>query len=199
MEKKQCAKCKHLLLLECFRISKRTAQLTRRCSKCLDNKKLYKENRKCERGKLKEICCECKGSQICHHNKRRSTCRACGGKQICPHNLQRSVCRACGGGFICQHQKVRSKCRSCHGKSFCEHEKARYFCRTCDGSYVCKHLKQKNRCTTCNLLGHIAGVVRHRVYAALKSDKEMSLTEYLGCSIETFKKYIEQQFTEGMS
>ena len=27
----------------------------------------------------------------------------------------------------------------------------------------------------------------------------MSFTEYLGCNIETFKKHIEQQFTEGMS
>ena len=27
----------------------------------------------------------------------------------------------------------------------------------------------------------------------------MSSTEYLGCNIETFKKHIEQQFTEGMS
>ena len=27
----------------------------------------------------------------------------------------------------------------------------------------------------------------------------MSSTEYLGCNIETFKKHLEQQFTEGMS
>ena len=27
----------------------------------------------------------------------------------------------------------------------------------------------------------------------------MSSTEYLGCNIETFKKHVEQQFTEGMS
>ena len=31
-----------------------------------------------------------------------------------------------------------------------------------------------------------------------KNDKEMSSTEYLGCNIETFKKHIEQQFTEAM-
>ena len=34
---------------------------------------------------------------------------------------------------------------------------------------------------------------------ALKNNKEMSSTEYLGCNTETFKKHIEQQFTEGMS
>ena len=50
MEKKQCTKCKHFLLFECFRINKRTAQLTKRCVKCLDNEKMYKENRKCEHG-----------------------------------------------------------------------------------------------------------------------------------------------------
>ena len=68
------------LLFEIFRINKETAQLTKHCSKCLDNEKMCKENRKCERGRLKQICCEFKGSQICHHNKRRSVCRAFGGK-----------------------------------------------------------------------------------------------------------------------
>ena len=91
MEKKQCTKCKHFLLFECFRINKRTAQLTRRCSKCLDNEKMYKENRKCEHGRLKEICCECKGSWICEHNKRRSTCCACGGKLICHNQSVKNV------------------------------------------------------------------------------------------------------------
>ena len=113
--------------------------------------------------------------------------------------MQQSVCKKCGGGSICQHQKVKSKCRSCHRGSFCEHEKVRYFCRTCDASYVCKHLKQKNRCATCDPPGHLAGVVRGRVYTTLKNNKEMSSAEYLGCNIETFKKHIEQQFTEGMS
>ena len=42
-------------------------------------------------------------------------------------------------------------------------------------------------------------LVPGRVYFALKNDKEMSSTEYLRCNIETFKKHIEQQFTEGMS
>ena len=97
------------LLFECFRINKRTAYLTKYCIKCLDNKKMYKENRKCEHGRLKEICCECKASQICEHNKRRSTCRTCGGKQISRHNLQQSVCKKCGAGSICKHKKARSK------------------------------------------------------------------------------------------
>ena len=43
MEKKQYTKCKHFLLFECFRINKRTAQLTKHCSKCLDNEKCTKK------------------------------------------------------------------------------------------------------------------------------------------------------------
>ena len=69
----------------------------------------------------------------------------------------------------------------------------------CGGSQIYEHNKKRSECPTCNPLGYLTGVVRARVYTALKNDKEMSSTKYLGCNIETFKKYIEQQFTEGMS
>ena len=69
----------------------------------------------------------------------------------------------------------------------------------CGGSQIYEHNKKRSECPTCNPLGHLTGVVRARVYTALKNDKEMSSTEYLECNIETFKKYIEQQFTEAMS
>ena len=42
-------------------------------------------------------------------------------------------------------------------------------------------------------------VVRSPVCIALKNNKEMGSSEYLGCNIETFKKHIEQQFIESMS
>ena len=69
----------------------------------------------------------------------------------------------------------------------------------CGGSQICEHNKIKSSCPTCDPLGHLAKVVRDRVYIALKNDKEMSSKEYLECNIETFKQHIEQQFTEGMS
>ena len=34
---------------------------------------------------------------------------------------------------------------------------------------------------------------------ALKTDKIHKSIEYLGCNIETYKKYLEEQFEEGMS
>ena len=60
-------------------------------------------------------------------------------------------------------------------------------------------IKERLTCPTCDPLGHLVGVVRSRIYTALKNDKEMSPTEYLGWNIETSKKHIEQQFKEGMS
>ena len=61
------------------------------------------------------------------------------------------------------------------------------------------NISNKKSICRCDPLGHLAGVERHRIYTALKNDKEMSSAEYLGCNIETFKKHVEQQFTEDMS
>ena len=123
-EKKQCTKCKHFFLFECF---KKTTQLTKCCVKCLD---------------------------ICKKSRQQSKCKH--GKQVSQFN-------DCGGGHICEHNKIKLQCKDCDPP------------------------------------GHLAGVVRHRIYTALKNEKEMSSKEYLGCNIKTFKKHIEQQFTEGMS
>ena len=43
MEKKQCKKCKHFLLFECFKNNKK-GKLRKCCVKCLDNEKMYKES-----------------------------------------------------------------------------------------------------------------------------------------------------------
>ena len=69
----------------------------------------------------------------------------------------------------------------------------------CGRGHICEHNKIKLSCPTSDPLGHLASIVRGRVYTALKNNKEISSTEYLGCNIEIFKKQIEQQFTEDMS
>ena len=118
---------------------------------------------------------------------------------ICEHNKQRSVCKDFVGGQICEDNKRRSTCKDCDGSQICEHNKRKSQCKDCGESQVCEHNNQRSGCPTCNPLGHLAGAVRSRVCIALKNDKEMGSTEYLGCNIETFKKHIEQQFPEGMS
>ena len=85
------------------------------------------------------------------------------------------------------------------GSQICEHNKQRSQCKDCGGGGICEHNKKRSACPVCDPFGHLAGVIRSRAYIALKNDKEMSSTEYLGCNIEIFKKHIEQQFTEDMS
>ena len=163
IEKKQCTNCRQPLSLECFRISKRTAQSIKCCIKCLDIWKKSRQQTKCKHGRQRPRCKDCGGSQICEHNKQRPQFKDCGSSQICEHNKQKSKCKDCGESEVCEHNKRRS------------------------------------HCPLCDPLEHLTGVVRCRIYTALKSDKEMSSTEYLGCNIETLKQHIEQQFTEGMS
>ena len=181
MDKKQCTKCKNCLLFECFKNNKKTRQLTKFCVKCLDNCKKLSQQTKCRHGRQRSYCRDCGGSQICEHSKIKKGCLFCGGSQICKHNKIKSYCKDCGGGQIYEHNKRRSQCKDC------------------DGSQICEHDKIKSQCKDCDPPGHLAGVVRCRIYAALKNDKEMSSTEYIGCNIEVFKKRTEQQFTEGMS
>ena len=192
IEKKQCTKCRQPLSLECFRISKRTAQLTKQCVKSLDICERSRQRTKCEHGRQRSQSKDCDGSQICEHNKRKSTCKDCGGVHICEHNKIKLCCKDCGGSQICEHNKIKSYCLFCGGSQICEHNKRRPICLFCGGSQICEHNRERSTCPTCDPLGHLAGVVRSRIYIALKNDKEMSSTEHLGCNIETFKKHIEQ-------
>ena len=147
----------------------------------MDNCKKSRQQTKCKHGRQRSYCKDCGGSQICQHNKIKSRCLFCGGNQICEHNKRRSYCKHCGESQVYGYNKRRSQWLFCVG------------------SQVCEHKKQRSSCKDCDPLGQLAGVVRGRVYIALKNNKEMGSTEYLGCNIERFKKHIEQQFTEGMS
>ena len=180
-ERKQCTKCKHFLLFEDFRVNKKIGQLTRQCFKCLEKAKMHKKRLKCQ------------------HERQRSICKECGGSQICPHERQRSHCKECGGSQICPHERQRSRCKECKGSQICQHERIRYKCRDCKGSGICEHKKQRHQCSICDPQGHLAHVVRNRVYHALQGNKEMSSKEYLGCDIQMLRQHIESQFTEGMS
>ena len=199
MEEKQCVKWKHFLLFECFKNNKKTRQLTKYCAKCLDYCNKLSQQTKCEYGRQRSYCKACGGSQIREHSKIKKVCLFCSGSQICEHNNIKSYCLFCGGIQICEQKGQRSKCLSCGGGGICEHNRRRSTCKGCGRGKICEHNKQRSRCPTCDPLGHLADVVRSRVYATLKNDKEMSSTEYLGCNIKTFKQHIEHQFTEGMS
>ena len=187
MEKKQCTKCKHFLLFECFK-NKKTSELTKCCVKCLEKSK---EQTKCKHGRQRSYCKDCGGSQIYKHNKIKSQCKDCGRSQICEYNERRSQCLFCGRGQICVHNKQRSRCKDCGGSQICEHNKIKSQRKDCGRGQVCEHNKIKSGCKDCDPLGYLAGVVRPGVYTSLKNDKQMISTEYLGCNIETFKNHVK--------
>ena len=153
----------------------------------------------CEHNKLKQNCKDCGGSQICEHNRIRSQCKDCGGGSICEHNKIKTVCKDCGGGSICEHNRIRSVCKDCGGSSICEHNRIKTQCKDCGGSSICEHNKIKSTCKDCDFPSYLSNIVRNRIKSSLKSDKELSSKEYLGCDIETFKNHIEKTFEEGMN
>ena len=153
----------------------------------------------CEHNKIRSRCKECGGSQICKHNKIRSCCKDCGGSQICEHDRIRSKCKDCGGSQICSHKRIRSSCKDCGGGSICSHDKVRSTCLECGGGSICSHKIQRRDCKICNPTGHLASIVRNRIYQALKHAKDLHSVEYLDCNIDIFKQHIESQFKEGMT
>ena len=73
--------------------------------------------------------------------------------------------------YKCSHGKQRNQCRECGGVSFCTHGKRRNIFVDCGGSFYLQHDKQRQTCKICDEVGHLAGIVRSRVYSALKSNK----------------------------
>ena len=72
-------------------------------------------------------------------------------------------------------------------------------CRYCpSASGICEHRNRRRRCRLCSPAGYLAHISSVRIRAALKHKNRKSC-EYLGCSIEDYKKYIENQFTEEMN
>ena len=69
----------------------------------------------------------------------------------------------------------------------------------CEGGSVCEHKKLRIDCRICDPLGFLAKRVSGHVRRALRSDKSKRSIEYLGCDIETYKKYLEDQFVDEMS
>lgn len=142
--KKECRKCKSVLLLEYFK--KTTKGYSISCLKCLKEKR---ETYKCKHNKPRNHCKECGGSSLCNHGRQKSQCKECGGKSICEHNRQRSGCKECGGSNICLHGKQKSQCKECGGSSICEHDKRRDKCRECKGTSICEHNRQRTTCKEC--------------------------------------------------
>lgn len=166
---------------------------------CKKEKKKYKR-KKCEHNKQKYACWECGGKGICEHLKRKDICATCGGKGICEHRKIKYDCIDCGGNRICEHRKRKDRCVDCNGNQICEHRKRRNRCVDCNGSQICEHRKMKCVCMTCNLPYYLIHLQRNSIKRLLNSTniQTQSNIEYLGCTPQYFKNYIQSKFTDGM-
>lgn len=154
----------------------------------------------CSHGIKKSQCGECGGSQICEHGRQRSFCKECDGGHYCPHGKLKSRCAECEGSQICEHGKMRHQCAECDGSSICEHNRRRITCMECDGNAICEHEKVRYRCMECEPSSAIAYLLRQRIHDALKGRaKGDSLVGLLGCTIESCRDHLSEQFEEGMS
>lgn len=153
----------------------------------------------CEHGRQKSNCKECAGASICEHNRRKIQCKECGGISICEHGRQKGNCKECGGASICNHNKLRNSCKECGGTSICEHGRQKSKCKECDGVSICEHGKRRCICKECDIVGYVKSLQSTRIYSALNGNKSKRTVEYLGCTIEHFKKHIESKWEPGMS
>ena len=168
-------------------MSQTIAQELRRCTRCKREilSEFFDKNRK---GEFNKTCRRCLEKAKTSNEKNK-----------CEHGRQRSQCVACDGVGVCEHGKRRSQCILCEGSGICEHGKRRSRCILCEGVGVCEHKIQRSTCKICDPVGHLSSVVRNSVRYALKSDKENSSKEYLGISIDDYRKHIESLFKDEMS
>jgi hypothetical protein len=184
----------------------------KKCVKCKDcNKKQleYLKENKCPHGKMnKSACKECGGTSICQHNRSRTYCPDCNGGSLCEHKIRKDRCEICedkyGRHQYCEHNKLKTICKDCEGGSFCEHNTRRTRCKHCGGGSVCEHNKQRDKCEICDYVGYFGNKFRSKFSDMVKSfvegkTKVRETVEYLGCDLESYKRYLESKFVEGMN
>jgi hypothetical protein len=156
-------------------------------------------------------CKECDTStRHCEHGHHKYICQHCPGAGYCViHERVLALCLDCPGGgtAYCEHKteagnpKIRSHCNICYPNRLCKCGNIASDCRICKGSGICEHETQKRKCEICNPNGYLASLHRRRIINALKrydSEKECSSLDYLGCTIQEFRQYLQDKFTDGM-
>jgi hypothetical protein len=159
-------------------------------------------NSLCLHERVKSQCKECGGGSICEHGRVKSTCKECGGSAICEHSRRKQQCKECGGSSICEHGKQKSRCKECGGSGICEHGKDKTICKDCGGSALCEHEVERRRCKVCSIHTYLVFLQRMRLNRILKDanqTKTKSTIEYLDCSPEYFKEYLQSKMVEGMT
>jgi hypothetical protein len=186
---KKCHDCKKLQRLDQYQ------GVNGEIVKCLT----CRTKSKCVHGHRRLDCELCGGSLRCVHGKRKYTCSICYNKLRCPHGKLDHTCHLCHEEKRCSHNRNISKCTTCNPKLLCIHGVGKYGCIVCNPSILCQHKTRKTRCKFCDPIGHLKHTVRVRIRHALGTKKSKHTIEYLGCSADFLKKYLEEQFKPGMT
>jgi len=169
VKEQRCNYCKVTLPIHKFSKS-RAEKYLKSCDECRVKQKIARENYKCEHGRQKSRCKDCKGGYICEHNR------------------EKNKCKECGGASICEHNRVRVQCKECSGASICEHNKFRNTCKKCGGSYICQHNKIQNQCKICT--DPIKVTIRNWINASKQHDKKADRYDA--------NNFIDKCFLEGL-
>ena len=211
---RKCNYCK--ILLPQYKFSKNRKDLfNKSCDECRIKQKNTRDKNKCEHNKQRSRCKDCLGHSVCKDKCSRCkkpykpesdnlhTCYECRYYSDCPHGIRlKKDCKECKRATvsknrpICKHNKRKDNCNICYIRPTCEHNKRKDSCVLCSG---CSHNKRRSKCKECDFHGYLGSIVRHRIWSALKKNKELSSKEYLGCDTNILKEHIEKQFTEGMT
>jgi hypothetical protein len=95
--------------------------------------------------------------------------------------------------------RCRDKAKKTREKNKCEHNRQKSHCKECGGASICKHNRRRNQCKICDPNGHLMMIVRSRTRKILKHNKSKQSIEYLKCSSQVLREWIEIQFEEGMT
>ena len=105
--------------------------------------------------------------------------------------------------YKCEHNREKSKCKECGGSSICEHNKHKRICKECGGSGICEHNKRKTQCKECLSVNEYLIILQRRWLNRIIKSHNIAKTkpsiEYLGCSAEYFKNYIEEKMINEMN
>ena len=131
------------------------------------------------------LCSNCKKNETINRFKRCSNCN-----QKAQQKEKRN---------FCEHNQRKRDCVQCHGSSICEHKRRKRSCKQCKG--ITSNSKSSTpKPSKKSPLVRFINNAKSRIRSMVKrlSDRKPSL-EYLGCSKEHFKQYIEKQFTGEMT
>ena len=102
----------------------------------------------------------------------------------------------------CEHNQLKTRCKECGGGSICEHNRVRTFCKECGGGSICEHKQERRYCKKCSLFQYLVQLQRTNIGKIMKRtdlEKTKPSIEYLGCSAEYFKNFIQSKMTPDMT